>query len=136
MRTFLGWVMAAALVAGAYAAVMFIPLYLDHWEVQDIGNKTFNQFRDLGVDGVRQAIRDALNRVTFMTHEEDDDFGGTKVVKGMGMTDEDVLVEYDEERKLLHVHFEYRRVVALKPTDKRRVVRFVYDKRGEPPNVF
>lgn len=136
MRTFLGWVLAAALVGGLYSVIMFVPLYVDHWDVEDMGNKTFNQFRDLGIEGVRTYVRDQLNRVTFMTHEEDDGFGGTKVVDGMGMTDDDILVEFDETTKVLHLHFEYKRVVVLKPTQKQRVFKFVYDKKEKPPNVF
>ena len=136
MRTFLGYVTVAAVLAGLYSVVMFVPLYLDHFDAKDIANATFNQYRDLQTEGVKSYLLQQLNVVKWATHEELDEEGNTVVKPGLGLTPEELTVEFDEKTKNLWIHFEYQRKVVLKPTDKVKVFKFVYDHKERPPNVF
>lgn len=136
MRTFLGYVLVAAVIAGLYSAVMFLPIYLDHFDAKDTANATFNQFRDLGVDGVRSYLVQQFNEAKWATHEETDEEGNVVVKPGLGLTGEDITVEFDENTKVLWVHLEYQRKVVLKPTDKVRMIKFVFDRKEKPPNVL
>jgi hypothetical protein len=137
MRTFLGYVMIATLLGGLYALVMFGPLYVDHLEAKDICNSAFNRFKDVGAEGLKDDVLTRLNRVDWATHEERDPETDEMVVKpGLGLTEEDVLVEVDEQAKKVFLRVDYQRKVVLKPTEKVRVFKFHFERRDTPPNAF
>jgi hypothetical protein len=136
MRTFLGYVMIAGLLAGLYATVMFGPLYVDQMHVKDICNSAFNRFKDVGAEGLKADVLTRLNGVDWATHEERDPETDQVVVKpGLGLTEEDVLVEVDERAKKVFLRVDYQRKVVLKPTEKVRVVKFHFERRDTPPNA-
>lgn len=136
MRKLLGYLVALGVLAALYAAVMFGPLWLDHFDAKDLVNSTFNQFRDLGPEQFEAELLRKLNVVEWATHPELDEDGVTKEVKGLGLTDDDVFVEYEERTKILWVKVNYTRRVVLKPTDKVRVFKFTIERKEKPPNVF
>lgn len=136
MRTFLGWVIAAAVIGAIYAAVMFLPVYVAHFDVQDAANSAFNGFKDLGEAGVRQVLLQQLNSEGFGHHEELDEDGAVVVKPGIGLKDDDLTVQFDDNTKILWVHLEYSKKVALKPTEKVRFVKFTFDRKEKPPNVW
>ncbi len=136
MRTFLGYLIALAVLGALYAVVMFGPLWIDHLAAKDLVNSTFNQFRDLGPERFKGELLQRLNLVDWATHQEQDDFGAVKEVQGLGLTDEDVFVEFEEASKILWVKVNYTRRVVLKPTDKVRVFKFSIERKAKPPNVF
>ena len=136
MRKLLGYLAALGVLAAIYAAVMFGPLWLDHFDAKDLVNSTFNQFRELGPEQFKVELLRKLNLVDWATHQELDEDGLMKEVKGLGLTDDDIFVEYDERTKILWVKLTYARRVVLKPTDKVRVFKFTIERKEKPPNVF
>ena len=136
MRTFLGYVMVAALLAGLYAVIMFAPIYIDHMDAKDLVNSTFNQFREFGPEQFKiELLRRFLN-VQWETHRVENEYGEVTMEKGLLLDPEQVLVEFDDRTKVLHVRVEYERRVVLKPTDKVHVMKFVIERNEKPPNVF
>lgn len=136
MRTFLGYVMVAALLGALYAAITFGPVYVDHMDAKDLVNSTFNQFRDLGAEQLQLELMRKFLMVPWETHPVENEFGEVVQEKGLLLTAEQVFVEYDERTKVLHVRVNYERRVQLKPTDKVRVLKFVIERKERPPNVF
>jgi hypothetical protein len=136
MRTFLGYVLVAALLAGLYAVIMFVPIYVDHMDAKDLVNSTFNQFRELGPDQFQTELIRRFSQVPWESHPVENEFGEVTIEKGLLLTPEQVLVEFDERTKKLHVRVEYERRVVLKPTQKVRVFKFVIERNEKPPNVF
>jgi hypothetical protein len=135
MRTFLGYVTIAGVAAACYVAALSIPLYMDHFEVQDICNSAFNKFKDHGAEGTKGEILRKLNAVPWAVHLEEDEGGEQKEVAGLGLTEDEVIVDYDENTKMLNVHLEYTRTVVLKPSQKTRSVKFTFHRRERPPNM-
>lgn len=137
MRTFLGYVMVAALLAGVYSVVIFAPIYLDHMDAKDLVNSTFNQFRELGSAEQMQGelIRRFLE-VPWETHPVENEYGEVTQKKGMLLDPEQVFVEFDDRTKVLHVRIQYERKVKLKPADKIHVMKFVLERKEKPPNVY
>ncbi len=136
MRTFLGWVIALAVIGGIYAAVMFVPTYLENFDVKDVANSAFHSFKDTGEAGLRVSVLDTLNSDRFGTHEEYDEDGVLVTKPGLGLKDDQLQVQYDEKTRTLWLHFEYSRKIVLKPSDKVKVLNFVFDRREKPPNVY
>lgn len=136
MRKLLGYLVALGVIAAIYAAAMFGPLWLDHFDAKDLVNSTFNQFRELGPEQFKIELLRKLNLVDWATHQELDEDGVMQEVKGLGLTDDDIFVEYDERTKILWVKLTYTRRVVLKPTDKVRVFKFTIERKEKPPNVF
>lgn len=136
MRTFLGYVMVAALLAGVYAVVTFVPIYLDHMEAKDLVNSTFNQFREFGPDQIQGEFIRRFLQVQWETHPVENEYGEVTQEKGMLLDPEQVFVEFDDRTKVLHVRVTYERKVRLKPTEKIHVMKFVIERKEKPPNVF
>lgn len=120
-----------AVIAGGYWVVMFGPLYLDNLEVREAADSAFNVYvveRD-----ETKAIREALNRQTkigshFEVSEED---GTEQKLPGLGLTEDDVVLEHDESSGEASVRIEYNRTVILWPTENRRTVHFAVEKKGK-----
>jgi hypothetical protein len=136
MRTFLGYLMVAGLLAALYGVIMFGPLYIDHMEVKDTCNAAFNRFKDVGREGLQADVLDRLNRVPWATHEERDEMDQVVEKPGLGLTEEDVVVEVNEQLKQVFLKVDYQRKVVLKPTNKVRIVKFHFERRDTPPNAF
>lgn len=136
MRKLLGYLAALGVLAAIYAAVMFGPLWIDHFAAKDLVNSTFNQFRELGPDQFKIELLRKLNLVDWATHQEQDDYGAMRDAPGLGLTDDDVFVEFEDRTKILWVKVNYTRRVVLKPTDKVRVFKFSIERKEKPPNVY
>ncbi|MDP3232652.1 MAG: hypothetical protein Q8N26_07735 [Myxococcales bacterium] len=136
MRKLLGYLVALGVFAALYAVVMFGPLWLDHFSAKDLVNSTFNQFRELGPDQFKAELLRKLNLVDWATHQEQDEEGRMKDVQGLGLTEDDVFVEFDDRTKILWVKVNYTRRVVLKPTEKVRVFKFSVERKEKPPNVY
>ncbi|MDP1915204.1 MAG: hypothetical protein Q8L14_03085 [Myxococcales bacterium] len=136
MRKVLGYLVALSVLAALYAAVMFGPLWLDHFDAKDLVNSTFNQFRELGPEQFKAELLRKLNLVEWATHKAPDEDGVMQDVKGLGLTDDDIFVEFEERTKILWVKVTYTRRVVLKPTEKVRVFKFTIERKEKPPNVF
>jgi len=136
MRKLLGYLAALTALAALYAVVMFGPLWIDHMAAKDLVNSTFNQFRDLGPDQFKGELIRKLNFVDWASHQEQDEDGSMKDVRGLGLTDEDVITDFEERTKILSVKVTYTRRVVFKPTDRFRVFKFSIERKEKPPNVY
>ena len=67
----------------------------------------------------------------FMTHKEVNTMGEPFEAPGPLVSPETLKAEFDEVRRILVVRFEYERIVRYFPTDKVKVVKFTYDRRGD-----
>lgn len=136
MRKFLGYLMVLGVLAALYSVVIFSPFVIDHMSAKDLVNSTFNSFREFPPEAFKKVLLDRLNQVDWATHPEADDFGEVKEMRGLGLTEDDVFVEFDDRTKILDVRVTYTRRVQLKPTDKIKVLKFTIARKEKPPNVF
>ncbi len=126
-----GLVMIAAVVGAAYWAVLFVPIYTDNWEVKDLVNSSFNRFPHERLGQIRVELVGRLGELKFASHQEADKFTGEmKTVPGLGLTEDQVITDDDTVRKFLTVRVTYDRVIQLWPTQKRRTIHFVVEKKG------
>lgn len=136
MRTFFGYVVALAAIAGLWALITFAPYYLDHFDVKDVFNSTFNQFREAGPEHIRERLLSNLDNLSWPVHDEVDEFGETKSVKGFGLPEDAVTVDFNDQTKVLDLRLEYSRTVPLRPFNKVHVLKFVLQRKEKPPNVY
>ncbi len=135
MRTLIGYLTVAALAAAAYLGVMFVPVYLDNLNARDIVNTSFNQYRDLrSLEALAETVLRQFNAVPWATHVVEDKNGEKQVVKGLGLTEDNLFINFNEETRTLTLRVTYSRTVQLKPTDKVRKVNFVVERVGQPPD--
>jgi hypothetical protein len=128
---FVGVLMLAALAGGVYWLMTFGMLYVDHYEVKEAVAVAYNKWLQVTPDRIRTELKNDLDSLKFGTHEEvDKGSGETRVKPGLGITDEQIVIEEDLVRKWVRVTVTYDRKVQLVPTQKTRVVRFVAEKKG------
>lgn len=122
-----GLLMLAAIVAGIYLVVMLAPAVTDNMDVQGAVDIAYNQSaRD--DDALRSIIYDKLRYVG--DHKEDDGFGNLKVVQGLGLTDDDVVIDRDEVHDTVHITVNYAREIELKPFKRILTLHFHPSKSG------
>lgn len=123
--------MVGAAAAGVYWLVLFLPLYIDNWEVRDKVVAAFNQYPLTPLDRVRTVLKGEIDSLKFGTHSQYDPVSGdTKTMPGLGLTDEQVVTEDDPVRRWFRVAVTFDRVVTLFPTEKQRTLHFVIEKKG------
>lgn len=126
--------MLIGVIAGGYWCVLFLPLYIDHFEVSDAVSAAFNGYGLVSMPTLRTDLESKLKEAKFATHKEFD-MTGTEVEKpGLAVTEINPMIEADEVNKILTVSYRYERVVRLVPTDKIRVIQFVAKKKGKFPH--
>lgn len=136
MRTFLGYLLVAAGIAALYGVIRFAPLYIDHLSVKDIVNSNLNRYREFSdVAGAKNDLLMRLNTVEWTTHKVTDEFGNTEDKAGLGLEEEAVEYDFEPRTKTAHIKVSYDRQVKLVPTEKIRVVHFVYEVSQVPPNL-
>lgn len=137
MRKLLGYLAVLGVFAALYAVVMLGPLWVDHMSAKDLFNSSFNAYRELPIpDAFKGQLIRKFNAVEWASHQEVDDAGEVKEMPGLGLTDDDVIVEFDENTKVLWVKVNYSRRLVFKPTDKVRVFKFTLERKEKPPNVY
>src|SRR5947209_8298304 len=108
---------ALVLLAGAagaiYWLIFFIPVYLDNIDVKNAVEAAYNRAASLDDVTIRGQIKAEASR--FGTHIEDDGFGNMVEKQGLGLTDEQIVIERDEVLKTVLVRVDYAREVKLKP---------------------
>ncbi|MEW5740461.1 MAG: hypothetical protein AB1938_16155 [Myxococcota bacterium] len=124
-----------ALAGATYWAVLFIPLYYDNLEVKEALDSAFSQARVEGEETARVWLMRRLNGVTpnmgtLGSHYEVDEDGVEQLLPGLGVPEENVTFTWDEAASTLTLRVEYERVVILKPSEKRKVLHFVVEKKG------
>jgi hypothetical protein len=128
---FVGLLILLAVCAAGYWFVLFGSLYYDaHVEVKDKVNAAFNQFPFVSTENLQTWLIIETNR--FGEHVEVNDDGLPELKPGLGLTKDEVTVEYDEVAKVLTVRVEYTKDVLLVPSKKHRQAHFLIQKVGKP----
>ena len=114
-------VLVLGIAAGAYAAVVFVPVLVLHYEVKqvvrDYGNQAVKNADDaVLLDGMLQKIR------TLQQVDGFDEAGRKVKVPVIDIRKQDVTWERSAEPPSLHVEFEYPRILEL-PWLERRIER-------------
>lgn len=121
----------AIIAGGIYAAVVYVPIVSDNFDVKEAMSIAFNNLRTHDDEAIRTLIQQKLTYIG--THKETDGFGNVQEVTGLGLTDEDIQIERDEVRGTVKLVIDYRRELRLKPTEKVTSVHFHNVKEGPLP---
>jgi hypothetical protein len=118
--------------AAIYAIVIIAPLYVDNLDVKEAVGAAHNLSGRVSNDGqLRNEIR---NRTMHLaSHYEKDIYGRTNLVKGLGLKDEQIIIERNPITQNVRIEVNYERQVQLKPIQKWRVMRFKVVREGPPP---
>jgi hypothetical protein len=110
-------VMILGIAAGAYAAMIFVPVWVLNYEVKqvvrDYGNQAIKNADDAALlDGMLKKIR------TLQQTDEVDQAGRKVMVPVIDLQKQDVTWERSTDPLSLHVEFEYPRVLELPWLDR------------------
>jgi hypothetical protein len=110
-------VMILGIAAGAYAAMIFVPVWVLNYEVKqvvrDYGNQAVKNADDAALlDGMLKKIR------TLQQTDEVDQAGRKVMVPVIDLQKQDVTWERSTDPLSLHVEFEYPRVLELPWLDR------------------
>lgn len=121
--------MIAAAIAAIYCAVIFLPVWADNFDVKEAVAAAFNTSGRNDDEKMRELIK--ARTAQTATHTETDEFGYTVEKPGLGLTDEDILIERDTVQNKIKVQVNYERKVKLKPLKK--IVRWKFKVKREGP---
>lgn len=129
----LGTLLVLAVVAGAiYVAAKVVPLYVDNMDVQEAVDAAFNLAGRNNNDGLLRAeIRDRTSRMG--SHVETDSWGNDRVVPGLGLTDEQIIIERSRVTDNVRIEVTYQREVDLSLFNYVHVLDMRVVKEGIPP---
>lgn len=121
--------MLAAAIAAIYCAVIFLPVWADNFDVKEAVAAAYNTSNRNDDEKLRELIKKRTAETA--THTETDEFGYTVEKPGLGLTDEDILIERDTVQNRIKVQVNYERKVRLKPL--KRIVRWKFQVKREGP---
>lgn len=114
-----------AVVAGAYLAWLYIPLWLDDLDVREALAAGVGQLtsESLGMTeaAIQKTVANRLARVGYHWEEQD---GRQVQVPGLGIEAEDVQIERGADGKSGRLSVDYVRTVKLKPLEQYWTLRF------------
>ena len=114
-----------AVVAGAYLAWLYIPLWLDDLDVREALAAGVGQLtsENLGMTeaAIQKTVANRLARVGYHWEEQD---GRQVQVPGLGIEAEDVQIERGADGKSGRLSVDYVRTVKLKPLEQYWTLRF------------
>ena len=114
-----------AVVAGAYLAWVYIPLWLDDLDVREALAAGVGQLtsENLGMTeaAIQKTVANRLARVGYHWEEQD---GRQVQVPGLGIEAEDVQIERGADGKSGRLSVDYARTVKLKPLEQYWTLRF------------
>jgi len=114
-----------AVVAGAYLAWLYIPLWLDDLDVREALAAGVGQLtsESLGMTeaAIQKTVANRLARVGYHWEEQD---GRQVEVPGLGIEAEDVQIERGADGKSGRLSVDYVRTVKLKPLEQYWTLRF------------
>lgn len=118
-----------ALIGGGWWGYTYFPVYWDNLTVREAVDSAATVYLASEEEGVKGKLMQRLNMLTTAGepvgwHFEIDEDGYEVRVPGLGVTEDDITVEWDEANRTVTVQLEYDRVVELKPLDERRTVHF------------
>ncbi|WP_257458920.1 hypothetical protein [Archangium lipolyticum] len=128
----LGTLLLLAVVGGAiYAGAMVGPFYVDHLDVKEAVAVAHNlSGKNYSDPMLRNIIRERTSQLG--SHWERDQFDRDVLKPGLGLTDEQILIERSEVTQNVRIEVSYERTVRLKPTNAVRTLRFSAVKEGIP----
>lgn len=129
----LGNLLVLAAIAGAiYVAAKVVPFYVDNMDVQEAVDATFNLARRNSNDGILRAeIRSRTMRMG--THVETDSWGVDQVVPGLGLTDDQIVIERSPITENVLIEVTYHREVEFSLFDYVHVLELRASREGVPP---
>jgi len=129
----IGMLLFLAVVAGAiFAAAKVVPFYVDHMDVVEAVEAAFNLAGRNTNDGLlRGEIRERTMRMG--SHVETDSWGVDQVVPGLGLTDEQILIERSRVTDNVKIEVTYEREVDFSPLPYTRTLQMRAMKEGIPP---
>lgn len=122
----------AAIASAIYVAAKVVPLYVDNLDVKEAVEAAFNLAGRNNNDGLLRAeIRDRTSRMG--SHVETDSWGNERVVPGLGLTDEQILIERSRITDNVRIEVTYQREVELSLFNYVHVLEMRAVKEGIPP---
>ena len=129
----LGNLVVVAAIAGAiYVAAKVVPLYVDNMDVQEAVEAAFNLAGRNNNDSLLRAeIRDRTSRMG--SHVTTDSWGVDHVVPGLGLTDDQILIERSRITDNVRIEVTYQREVDLSLFNYVHMLELRAVKEGIPP---
>jgi hypothetical protein len=131
---FVALLMLLAIGGGVYLVAIYSGVYLDNLDVKQQMKAGFNDWGVKNEATIRTQLLRKLNDKELGWHREEDEYGEEHVRPGLGITDEQLVIEADTVSRQLSMRLEYDREVQFKPSKKRKIVHFVVDVSGPFPH--
>jgi hypothetical protein len=125
---FLALLFMGAIAAGLFYGINYGPAYVDNLEVREAVVSAYNQAKNTNDPNLRIFIKEKVRK--FGTHKEYDNFGQMQELPGLGLKDEQILIERDTVNKTVTITVEYEREIELKPLKRSKTLRFIETKSG------
>lgn len=123
----------AAIASAIYVAAKVVPLYVDNLDVKEAVEAAFNLAGRNNNDSILRAeIRERTNRMG--SHVETDKWGTEQVVPGLGLTDDQIVIERSRVTENVRIEVTYQREVDLSLFNYVHVMELRAVKEGIPPN--
>ncbi|HYI00299.1 hypothetical protein [Hyalangium sp.] len=124
--------MLAAIASAVYVVAKVVPFYVDHMDVKEAVEATFNLAGRNINDGIlRGEIRSRTGRMG--SHVETDSWGVDHVVPGLGLTDDMIVIERSRITDNVSIEVSYQREVELSLFNYVHVLQLRAFKEGIPP---
>lgn len=125
-----GLLLLGAVGAAVYWAVMFVPKYVDNLEVKEAVEASLSSAGRAPDSSVKDAILRRANAPSMGSTTRVDESGQPVELPGLGLTEDNIVIDADPNAKKVTVTVEYDRVVVLKPTDNVKVLHFRVENSG------
>jgi hypothetical protein len=123
----------AAIASAIYVAAKVVPVYVDNLDVKEAVGAAFNLAGRNNNDSILRAeIRERTSRMG--SHVETDKWGADQVVPGLGLTDDQIVIERSRVTDNVRIEVTYQREVDLSLFNYVHVVELSALKEGIPPN--
>ena len=114
-----------AVVAGAYLAWLYIPLWLDDLDVREALAAGVGQLTSESLGMTEAAIQKTVaNRLAHVGYHWEEQDGRQVQVPGLGIEADDVQIERGADGKSGRLSVDYARTVKLKPLEQYWTLRF------------
>jgi hypothetical protein len=122
----------AAVASAIYVAVKVVPVYVDNLDVKEAVEAAFNLAGRNNNDSILRAeIRERTSRMG--SHVESDKWGTDRVVPGLGLTDDQIVIERSRVTDNVRIEVTYQREVDLSLFNYVHVIELSAVKEGLPP---
>ena len=125
-------VVLAAVASAIYVAAKVVPVYVDNLDVKEAVEAAFNLAGRNNNDSILRAeIRERTSQMG--SHVETDSWGNDQVVPGLGLTDDQILIERSRVTDNVRIEVVYQREVDLSLFNYVHVLEMRAVKEGLPP---